>query len=96
MEADEGDLNHMSQMAVLRKQISVKGGLKKVKKDQYSLMAGLQLTQKERERVKGELEEKNVLIESLRETSKTERSDLERQRREPGEVTERQRYEIRG
>lgn len=66
MEARETDISCFSRTVVVAKLLSVKGELKNKKEDHCSLVVGLQLTQKEQKRIKGELEEKMVLAESLR------------------------------
>lgn len=64
----------------------------KMKKDNYSLMDSLQLTQKKLEQVRGESEEKNVVIESLGEAAKAKTHGKMGQKLGPREVTRRPRY----
>lgn len=58
-------------------------------------MISLQFMQKELERVKGELKEKIVLIDSFLEAATARKSGGKAQEREPRKVATRWRYEIR-
>lgn len=92
MEAREGDLSFVSQMAAVENLNSVKEKLKKMKENCYGLMVGMQLTRNRLQRVNGESKEKDVLIESLREAAKARKRGEGGQKRGPGEVTRSRQY----
>lgn len=62
-------------MVAMEKLFSVKRQLGKMKESRYSLMVGLQPTQKRLERVNSELKEKHVLTESIQKAVKATRRD---------------------
>lgn len=70
LEAKEANIDYFSRIWAVEILISVKGEVTKLMEDYYSLMVKLQLTQKELERVKEELREKSVLLESLKEATR--------------------------
>lgn len=57
--------SYMPRMVVVERIDSVKEELKKMENDHHSLMESLQLTQKNSERARSQLKEKNVLTERL-------------------------------
>lgn len=95
MEARGGNLRDESQMAAAERLNLILGDLMKIKEDHYSLTVSLQLTQNELERVKKEAIEKDVLIESLRETAKARKRGGGGKKRELRGVTKRRRNDIR-
>lgn len=61
---------YVSLMEVVKKYNSVKEELKKLKGDHYSLIVNLQLMQKELEQVRGEMTQKNLVIENAQKEAK--------------------------
>lgn len=94
MEAKEGDISFVLGIALVEILSSVGEELKMMKKHHYSSMVFLRLMQKELGRMRGELKEKNFLIESLRGAAEERKQGGEEQERRPGEVIERRRYVI--
>lgn len=81
-------------MSVAEKLNSAKRKLKKIKKDQHSLVVSLQLRQKKLERVRGKLKENESLIKSLPIPAKARKRVGGEQESGPRKVMERRRYEI--
>lgn len=92
--ATERDINQMPRMVVVGKLNWVKQKLKKIEGDRYSLIVGLQLTQKELKWVEAELNQITVLIESLRKSAIAKNRSRGGQRRVPRGVMQRPRYKI--
>lgn len=80
MNVKEDDVSRFSRLVAVEKLNSVKMKLRRMKEDHYSLMVSLQLTQKESTWLRGDLKQKHVLTESLREVAKARKRDRERQR----------------
>lgn len=66
--------------------------LKKMRKDHYSFMVNLGLTQKKLARLEGELKERNFLITRLQIGAKAKIRGKKKQKRRPEEVKRRQQY----
>lgn len=96
MEVVEGGTRYVRRIVVLKKRTSVKGKLKKMKKDYFSLVTSWKLRQKKLRGVGRKLKEKNVLIKSEKKVNKTRKLGRERLRRGPRELSRRWRYKICG
>lgn len=94
MKARDGDISCVSRMAFVERLNLVSPELKKMEEDPQSLMISCQLTQKKVKRVRGELTEKNVLIESLPEAAKVKKRGGGSQERRPGDVTKGRWYKV--
>lgn len=92
--AEEENCSVLPRMELLQKFNSVKGELKKMKEDYYSLMQSLKLSQKEVERLVGKLKEQDILIDSLREAGKATKCRGRERDEEKGGVRKRRKYDI--
>lgn len=93
VEVSESGINYVLRMVVVEILNSVKGELKKMKEDDYSLVERLQLAQKELASVRGELKEKVFLLESLRKAAGVKKGSRRGQKRRTEQVSKPRRSE---